>query len=64
MADIAATQEQILFIHRQRDPTREPEYHRHEIEAQDGILVCYGREEAWCEREVDECEQGPEGDED
>lgn len=39
MANIPPTREQILFVHRQRDPAREPEYHRHRIEAQDGILV-------------------------
>ena len=63
ITDIAPTQEQILFIHRQRDPAREPEYHGHEIEPQDGVFVRYGGEEAGCEREVDECEEGPEGDE-
>ena len=64
LADAAPAQLQVVLEYRQRDPAREPEDHGHGIEGQDGEFVRGGGEEARGEGEVEQGQEGPDGDED
>ena len=64
MANAAPAQYQIVLEYRQGDPAREPEDHGHGIEGQDGEFVRCRGEEARGEGEVEQGQEGPDGDED